>query len=181
VRPTRGAGLRFHSDAVNAVVFLQDGAWHRWTDAQIAIWTAGRQQPDEVFEGHRAPIAGLAVSPDGSMLASASGSHRAALAAWFRCESACWRATCRNVQRRCLMPDGKSLVSVGYDLTLRSGRCRTDRRCHHLTSPLNAVAIAPDGEIATAVRRQGALSDRLARPRQQTDCRPMSGQMPRTA
>jgi cytochrome c len=58
---------------VNAVVFLQDGRMATaGADARIAIWTAGRQQPDEVFEGHRAPISGLAVSPDGSMLASAS-------------------------------------------------------------------------------------------------------------
>src|SRR6202011_4410261 len=65
--------LRFHSDAVNAVVFLQDGRMATaGADARIAIWTAGRQQPDEVSEGDSAPIAALAVSPDGSMLASAS-------------------------------------------------------------------------------------------------------------
>src|SRR6266851_4305354 len=47
--------LRFHSDAVNAVVFLQDGRMATaGADARIAIWTAGRQQPDEIFEGDRA-------------------------------------------------------------------------------------------------------------------------------
>src|SRR3954464_4275482 len=65
--------LRFHSDAVNAVMFLPDGRIATaGADARIAIWTAGRQQPDQVLEGHRAPISGLAVSPDGSTLASAS-------------------------------------------------------------------------------------------------------------
>src|SRR5207253_6519788 len=65
--------LRFHSDAVNAAIFLPDGRIATaGADARIAIWTAGRQQPDQVLQGHRAPIAGLAVSPDGSMLASAS-------------------------------------------------------------------------------------------------------------
>src|SRR3954451_13457098 len=65
--------LRFHSDAVNAVAFLKDGRMATaGADARIAIWTPGRQQPDRICEGHRAPIVGLAVSPDGSMLGSAS-------------------------------------------------------------------------------------------------------------
>src|SRR6266581_6497415 len=65
--------LRFHSDAVNAVAFLKDGRMATaGADARIAVWTAGRQQPDQVFEGHRAPIVALAVSADGSLLASAS-------------------------------------------------------------------------------------------------------------
>src|SRR3981081_1929902 len=44
--------LRFHSDAVNAVVFLQDGrlATAR-ADARIAIWTAGAQPPGADFAG----------------------------------------------------------------------------------------------------------------------------------
>src|SRR5215472_4530667 len=68
--------LRFHSDAVNAVAFLKDGRMvTAGADAKIAIWTAGRQQPDRVFEGHRAPIVSLAVSPDGVRLASSSWDH----------------------------------------------------------------------------------------------------------
>jgi cytochrome c len=65
--------LRFHSDAVNAVAFLKDGRMvTAGADAKVAIWTPGRQQPDQVFEGHGAPIASLAVSPDGARVASAS-------------------------------------------------------------------------------------------------------------
>src|SRR5215471_6990759 len=65
--------LRFHADAVNAVAFLKDGRMATaGADAKIAIWTVGRQQPDQILEGHRAPIVSLAVSPDGARLASAS-------------------------------------------------------------------------------------------------------------
>src|SRR5436190_7273818 len=72
--------LRFHSDAVNAVVFLRDGRMATaGGDAKIALWTAGRQQPDDVLEGHTAPIVALAVSPDGATLASASWDSTARL------------------------------------------------------------------------------------------------------
>src|SRR3954454_22772997 len=65
--------LRFHADAVHAVVSLRDGrAVTAGADGRIAIWTPGNAQPDTVLEGHTAPIAALAVSPDGSTLASAS-------------------------------------------------------------------------------------------------------------
>src|SRR5690242_21018467 len=58
--------LRFHSDAVNAVALLGEGrAATAGADGRIAIWTFGRTEPDAVFEGHTAPIAALAVSPDG--------------------------------------------------------------------------------------------------------------------
>ncbi|MCX7309623.1 MAG: hypothetical protein NTZ72_17445, partial [Afipia sp.] len=49
--------LRFHADAVNAVVLLKDGrAATAGADGRIAIWSAGKTQPDTVFEGHTAPI-----------------------------------------------------------------------------------------------------------------------------
>ena len=65
--------LRFHADAVNAVVLLKDGrAATAGADGRIAIWTPGKAEPDAVLEGHTAPIAALAASPDGATLASAS-------------------------------------------------------------------------------------------------------------
>ena len=65
--------LRFHDAAVNAVALLPDrrivtaGA-----DGKIALWTEGNAAPDRTLDGHTAPVAGLAVSPDGKTLASAS-------------------------------------------------------------------------------------------------------------
>src|SRR5712672_3814941 len=65
--------LRFHADAVNAVVLLKDGrAATAGADGRIAIWTPGNAEPDAVLEGHTAPIVALAASPDGKTLASAS-------------------------------------------------------------------------------------------------------------
>jgi cytochrome c len=144
--------LRFHSDAVNAVAFLPDGRMATaGADAKIAIWTPGRQQPDRLFEGHTAAIVSLAVSPDGARLASASWDH--AVRIWLLEDGSqqVLEGHSQNVNGVAFTPDGRSLVSVGYDRELRiwplGGGSQNVIR---LDSPLNAVAVAPDGEIATA-------------------------------
>ena len=142
--------LRFHSGAVNAVIFLQDGRMATGgADARIAIWTAGHQQPDEVFEGHQAPIVGLAVSPDGSMLASASWDSSVRLWPLRSGAKRVLEGHSQNVNGVAFTPDGKSLVSVGYDLAVRIWpRQDGPPDVIMLPSPLNAVAVAADGEIA---------------------------------
>ena len=143
--------LRFHSDAVNAVVFLKDGRMATaGADARIAVWTAGRQQPDQIFEGHRAPIAGLAVSPDGSILASASWDRTVRLWSLADGSQRVLEGHTQNVNGVAFAPDGRSLVSVGYDLAARIWPLPDGPPdLITLPSPLNAVAIAPDGEVVT--------------------------------
>ncbi len=143
--------LRFHASAVNAVVFLSDSRIATaGADARIAIWTAGRPQPDTVLTGHGAPIVALAVSPDGTKLASASWDSSVRL--WSLDDGGKPRVLegySQNVNGVTFMPDGRSVVSVGYDLTLRiwpvSGGAPD---VVTLPSPLNAVVVAPDGGIA---------------------------------
>ena len=68
--------MRFHDGAVNAVAWLSDGRIvTAGADAHIAIWSPGNPEPDKVLDGHGGPIAALAISPDGTMLASASWDH----------------------------------------------------------------------------------------------------------
>ena len=143
--------LRFHSDAVNAVVFLKDGRMaSAGADARIAVWSQGRQQPDQVFEDHRAPIAALAVSPDDATLASASWDGTVRLWPLRSGAKRVLEGHSQNVNGVAFTPDGKSVVSVGYDLTLRIWRLPDGAPdVIALPSPLNAVVIAADGEIAT--------------------------------
>ncbi|WP_349253733.1 c-type cytochrome [Bradyrhizobium sp. CB82] len=143
--------LRLHADAVNAVVFLGETRMATaGADGRIAIWTAGRQQPDRVFEGHTGPIVALAVSPDASTLASASWDRTVRLWSLSDGTSRVLEGHSQNVNGVAFMPDGQSLVSVGYDLTARIWRL-ADGTSEIATfpAPLNAVAIAPDGEIVT--------------------------------
>jgi cytochrome c len=144
--------LRFHSDAVNAVVFLLDGRMATaGADAKIAIWTPGQQQPDRVFEGHDAPIVSLAVSPDGARLASASWDHTVRIWSLGDGRQRVLEGHSQNVNGVAFTPDGRSLVSVGYDRELRIWPLGGGTpNIVSLNTPLNAVAIAPDGEIVTA-------------------------------
>jgi cytochrome c len=143
--------LRFHSDAVNAVAFLKDGRMATaGADARIAIWTPGQQQPDQVLDGHRGPIVSLAVSPDGTKLASASWDHTVRV--WSPADGSqrVLEGHTQNVNGVAFTPDERSLVSVGYDHELRIWPLAGGPpEVVKLASPISAVAIGPDGEIVT--------------------------------
>ena len=67
--------LRFHDSAVNAVAMLIRRSAASSRPARTAAsrsGTPGEPKPATVLEGHTAPIAALALSPDGATLASAS-------------------------------------------------------------------------------------------------------------
>jgi cytochrome c len=150
--------LRYHAGAVNAVAFLKDGRMATaGADAQIAVWTSGRQQPDRVLEGHSGPVVALAVSPDGTRLASASWDQTVRLWSLSDGASRVLEGHSQNVNGVAFTPDGSSLVSAGYDLTLRIWRLLEGQAdVVTVPAPLNAVAVAPDGEIVT-----GAADGRL--------------------
>ncbi|MGL3110546.1 c-type cytochrome [Bradyrhizobium sp. BR 1432] len=143
--------LRYHADAVNAVAFLSGGRLvTAGADARIAVWTAGRQRPDRVFEGHGGPIVALAVSPDGALLASGSWDRTVRLWSLSDGASRVLEGHSQNVNGVAFTPDGRSLLSVGYDLTLRIWRLPDGQpEVVTLPAPLNAVVVAPDGEIVT--------------------------------
>jgi cytochrome c len=143
--------LRFHADAVNAVVLLGDGhAATAGADGRIAIWTPGKAEPDAVLEGHTAPIAALALSPDGTTLASASWDHTVRLWPLAGGAARVLEGHTQNVNGVAFAPDGRTLVSVSYDQSVRiwpfAGGTPT---VVAMPSPLNAVAIGSNGEIAT--------------------------------
>src|SRR5216683_6757211 len=151
--------LRFHADAVNAVVLLRDGrAATAGADGRIAIWTPGNAEPDAVLEGHTAPIAALALSPDGAILASASWDQTVRLWPLAGGVPRVLEGHTQNVNGVAFAPHGRTLVSVSYDQSVRiwplSGP--STPTVVAMPSPLNAVAVGGDGEI-TAGGADGKL------------------------
>jgi cytochrome c len=144
--------LRFHNGAVNAVAFLKDDRIATaGEDASIAVWRLGETNPAAVLKGHTAPVVALAVSPDGDTLASASWDHTARIWSLKDGASRTFEGHSQQVNGVAFTSDGTTVVTSGYDLTLRLwpvvGGTPT---VIILPSPLNAVAVAPDGGIVTA-------------------------------
>ena len=144
--------MRFHDNAVNAVAWLKDGRIvTAGADARIAIWTRGKQEPDTALDGHKGPIAGLAVSGDGKLIASASWDHTVRVWPLDGGAPRVLEGHTQNVNGVAFSPDGRDLVSAGYDATLRIWRLSDGSvSVHTLPTPLNSVAVAPDGEIVAA-------------------------------
>jgi cytochrome c len=142
--------LRFHAGAVNAVALLKDGrAATAGEDGQIALWKPGERQPSAVLEGHQGPVVSLALSADGTLLASASWDRTARLWALTGGSRRVIQGNAQNVNGVAFTPD--AVVTAGYDSTVRifplAGGAPAIAT---LPTPLSTVAVAPDGTIITA-------------------------------
>ena len=149
--------LRGHDAAVNAVAYLKNGRIATaGADGKIAIWTPGKPVPDTILEGHKGPIVALALSRDGNTLAS--GSWDRTIRLWpltggkVNEKPRVLEGNSQNVHGVAFTPDGKALVSAGYDTTLRIWSLARNGGTivRKMPTPLNTVAVAPDGEIIAA-------------------------------
>jgi cytochrome c len=96
-------------------------------------------------------VVALALSGDGATLASASWDHTARLWPLAGGAPRVLEGHTQNVNGVAFTPDGSAVVTAGYDATVRiwplAGGAAT---VVTLPAPLNAVAVAPDGEIVAA-------------------------------
>lgn len=164
------AVLRFHQGAVNAVIALPDGGFATGgEDGRIAIWKEAGPVPLRVFDAHRAPVAGLALSSDGRAIASASWDETVRLTPLDGTAAIERTGHKGPVNGVAFLPDG-SLVSAGYDATLRIWPTDgTVSRNIVLSAPLNGVAVLPGGDMAVAaadghlrlVTQAGSVADEI--------------------
>jgi cytochrome c len=131
------AVVRWHAGAVNALAALPGGGFaSAGEDGRIAIWPARPgTAPERVLEGHTEPVVGLALSPDGTRLASAAWDGTARV----------WDLAGSLTPR---VPDG-AVVTAGFDGTLRLWPEAEGRRVlAEFGLPLNALVALPDGAVA---------------------------------
>jgi cytochrome c len=159
--------LRLHEDSVNAVTLLPDGRMvTAGQDGRIALW--GKDGEARVIGRHEAPVAAIAVSPEGDAVASASWDGTARITPLDGGEPRIFEGHEGNVNAVAFLPDGR-LVTAGYDMTLRiwpqaipdeveagspSGNATEQEarapKTLSLGVPLNALAVAEDGTIVAA-------------------------------
>lgn len=142
--------LRFHDSAVNAVAILPDGRLVTGgEDGKIAVWRPGVSEPIRQFAGHTAPVAALAVSPDGKRIASASWDRTVRVWPSDGGDAVVLEGHQQNVNGVAFMTEGQ-VVSVSHDPEVRIWRFGTGAPVIvKVLTPLNALAVATDGEIVT--------------------------------
>ncbi len=163
--------LRFHESAVNAVIFGPNGRIITGDeDGKIAFWAPGGEAPVRVLEGHTASIAALVLSPDGKFLASASWDRTVRLWPLGSGQPYVLRGHEQRVNGVAFI-DGKTFATVSHDSTVRIWTLFGGAPMKvALPTPLNALAVARDGEIIVGgedgrvffVSRDGEILDEFA-------------------
>ena len=143
--------LRFHQGAINAAVAIKGiGFATGGEDGKIALWQGAAAEPAKVFDGHKGQVAALALSPDGTRLASASWDETVRITALADGAVRVLEGHKGPVNGVAFLPGG-GLVSSGYDASLRIWPAEGGVPVVvTVPAPLNGVVVAPDGEIAVA-------------------------------
>ena len=120
-----------------------------------------------VASGFSAPEArALAISPDGKQVAAAAGSTvrvwETATGKEVPLTDSHWRAPAAIV----LSPDGKTVVSWGFDRVIRRWDAATGKQLGAFPAPprTTLAALSPDGETVALANRYGLTVVALAQP-----------------
>lgn len=143
------AVLRGHESAVNAAVALPDGRFATGgEDGRILVWRLGASAPVQRLEVHGGPVAALAVSPDGTLIASASWDGTARLTALADGASRVIGDHRGPVNAIAFLGDG-SLATGAHDGQVRIIPRAADRPARSIDTgaAVNGLVAAGDGAI----------------------------------
>ena len=145
--------LRFHDRAVNAVAYLKDGKIvTAGADAKIAIWQPGNPKPVRVLRATPRRSWRSRSRPTASGLPRRRGTARCGCGRSQAVRRASQRPSGQCQWRR--LPAGWQRAGLGRlrrnNSHLAAARRRRAPTVTTLPSPLNTVAVAPDGEIMAA-------------------------------
>lgn len=141
--------LRGHDGAVNATAILADGRLATGgEDGRLLLWRPGQGTPDTSLTVHEAPVSALAVSPDGTALASASWDGTARLTTLSSGATSRFSGHQGPVSAIAFTLDGRAIVTGGHDGTIRiSPLDGAPPRGIALGRPVAGLVVARDGTI----------------------------------
>ncbi len=143
------AVFRGHDSAVNATLTLPDGRFVTGgEDGRVLLWRPGRGTPETTLPAHEAAIAGLALSPAGDRLASASWDGTARITDLANSASIQLSGHQGPVSAASFSADGQTIVTGGHDGTLRIWSLDgTAQRTIRAGRPILSMIVTRDGSI----------------------------------
>jgi WD40 repeat protein len=164
-----------HEVSVVSLAFAPDGrslaSGGDDLDGTALVWDLKTGRPRHRFTGHFRAVASLAFSPDGTTLATgdgyanyAIGSNEAEVRLWDLGRDRLVRhfvAHLGGVSSLAYSPDGKSLLSAGYDARFRMWDAATGERrfqVRGLNHQFRSLAFSPDGRSVLAAGSSGELA-----------------------
>jgi WD40 repeat protein len=156
VAAIKEVGLIKVGGSVRTLHYLPDGTGLvAASENEVRVWDAATRAEKFVCKGHKATVTGVALSPDGSTLASSS--QDGTVKVWDAKTGALLRTLeghTNQVQGIACGPDGKLLASAGTDSSVRLWDAETGKQRAVVTLTPNAraasVAFRPDGKVLSA-------------------------------